>query len=163
MAMRTIFDNVMRSGRAKVFAVSLGVVLTLMLVAATAALAAIAILNTQEIGPVSSQSTSFYRTELYFGSERPDGSEVTEEQLERFVDDEVTPKFPDGLTLLTGEGQFRDSSGEIVEEHSYVLILLYPPNDKEANDEIEEIREDYKRAFEQESVLRVDDLDEVSF
>ena len=163
MAMRTIFDNVMRSGRAKVFAVSLGVVLTLTLVAATAALAAIAILNTQEIGPVSSQSTSFYRTELYFGSERPDGSEVTEKQLERFVDDEVTPKFPDGLTLLTGEGQFRDSSGEIVEEHSYVLILLYPPNDKEANDEIEEIREDYKRAFEQESVLRVDDLDEVSF
>jgi hypothetical protein len=161
--MRTIFDNVMRSGRAKVFAVSLGVVLTLALVAATAALAAIAILNTQEVGPVSSQSTSFYRTELYFGSERPDGSEVTEEELQRFVDDEVTPKFPDGLTLLTGEGQFRDSSGEIVEEHSYVLILLYPPNDKEANDEIEEIRQDYKRAFEQESVLRVDDLEQVSF
>jgi hypothetical protein len=160
--MRTIFDNVMRSGRAKVFAVSLGVVLTLTLVAATAALAAIAILNTQ-VGPVSSQSTSFYRTELYFGSERPDGSEVTQEELERFVDDEVTPRFPDGLTLLTGEGQWRDSSGEIVEEHSYVLILLYPPNDKEANDEIEEIREAYKRAFEQESVLRVDDLDEVSF
>jgi hypothetical protein len=160
--MRTSFDNVMRSGRAKVFAVSLGVVLTLTLVAATAALAAIAILNTQ-VGPVSNQSTSFYRTELYFGSERPDGSEVTEAELERFVDDEVTPRFPDGLTLLTGEGQFRDSSGEIVEEHSYVLILLYPPNDKEANDEIEEIREDYKRAFEQESVLRVDDLDEVSF
>ena len=160
--MRTIFDNVMRSGRAKVFAVSLGVVLTLTLVAATAALAAIAILNTQ-VGPVSSQSTSFYRTELYFGSERPDGSEVTEEELQRFVDDEVTPRFPDGLTLLTGEGQFRGSSGEIVEEHSYVLILLYPPNDKEANDEIEEIREDYKRAFEQESVLRVDDLEQVSF
>jgi hypothetical protein len=75
----------------------------------------------------------------------------------------VTPKFPDGLTLLTGEGQWRDSSGEIVEEHSYVLILLYPPNDKEANDEIEEIRQDYKRAFEQESVLRVDDLEQVSF
>jgi Protein of unknown function (DUF3574) len=160
--MRTIFDNVMRSGRAKVFAVSLGVVLTLTLVAATAALAAIAILNTQ-VGPVSSQSTSFYRTELYFGSERPDGSEVTEQELERFVDDEVTPRFPDGLTLLTGEGQFRDSSGEIIEEHSYVLILLYPPNDKEANAEIEEIREDYKRAFEQESVLRVDDLEQVSF
>jgi hypothetical protein len=160
--MRTIFDNAMWSGRAKVFAVSLGVVLTLTLVAATAALAAIAILNTR-VGPVSSQSTSFYRTELYFGSERPDGSEVTEKQLERFVDDEVTPRFPDGLTLLTGQGQFRDSSGEIVEEHSYVLILFYPPNDKEANDEIEEIREDYKRAFEQESVLRVDDLDEVSF
>jgi len=160
--MRTIFDNVMRSGRAKVLAVSLGVVIALMLVAATAALTATTILNTQ-VGSVSSQSTSFYRTELYFGSERPDGSEVTEEELEQFVDDEVTPRFPDGLTLLTGEGQFRDSSGKIVEEHSSVLILLYPPDDREANDEIEEIREDYKRDFEQESVLRVDDLEEVSF
>jgi Protein of unknown function (DUF3574) len=153
---------VMRSGRAKVFAVSIGVVLALTLVAAIAALTATVVLGPQ-VEPVSSQSTGFYRTELYFGSEKPDGSEVTEEELERFVDDEVTPRFPDGLTLLSGEGQFRDSSGEIVEEPSYVLILLYPPHDREASDEIEEIREDYKREFEQESVLRVDDLEQVSF
>lgn len=160
--MKTIYENVMRSGRTKVFAVSLAVVLALTLVVATAALMAPVVLNPQ-VEPASNQSTSFYRTELYFGSETPDGSEVTEEEFEQFVDNEVTPSFPDGLTLLRGEGQFRDSSGEIVEEHSYVLILLYPPNDREANDEVEEIREDYKRDFEQESVLRVDDLEQVSF
>jgi hypothetical protein len=160
--MRTIFDRVMRSRRAKAFAVSLGAVLALTLVAATAALTAIVVLNS-EVAPASGQSTSFYRSELYFGSEKPDGSEVTEEELERFVDEEVTPRFPDGLTLLSGEGQFRDSSGEIVEEPSHVLILLYPPTDEEANDGIEEIREDYKRDFEQESVLRVDDREQVSF
>ncbi len=105
----------------------------------------------------------FNRTELYFGSEKPDGSEVTEEKLEQFVDDEVTPSFPDGLTLLTGEGQFRDSSGEVIEEQSHVLILLYSPDDTEASGEIEEVREDYKSAFEQESVLRVDARERVSF
>jgi hypothetical protein len=105
----------------------------------------------------------FSRTELYFGSEKPDGSEVTEEEFEQFVDDEATPSFPNGLTTLTGEGQYRGSDGAIVEEQSFVLILLYPPDDTEANAEIEEIREDYKSEFEQESVLRVDSSERVSF
>jgi hypothetical protein len=105
----------------------------------------------------------FNRTELYFGSEKPDGSEVTEEEFEQFVDDEATPSFPDGLTTLTGEGQFRGSDGAMVEERSFVLILLYPPDDTEANAEIEELREDYKSEFEQESVLRVDSSERVSF
>jgi hypothetical protein len=105
----------------------------------------------------------FSRTELYFGAEKPDGSEVTEVEFEQFVDDEATPSFPDGLTILTGEGQYRGSDGAIVEEKSFVLILLYPPGDTEANAEIEEIREDYKSEFEQESVLRVDTSARVSF
>ena len=105
----------------------------------------------------------FSRTELYFGAEKPDGSEVTEVEFEQFVDDEATPSFPDGLTTLTGEGQYRGSDGAIVEEKSFVLILLYPPGDTEANAEIEEIREEYKSEFEQESVLRVDTSARVSF
>lgn len=44
-----------------------------------------------------------------------------------------------------------------------MLILLYPLDDKEANSEIEQIREAYKDAFQQESVLRVDDYSRVSF
>ena len=105
---------------------------------------------------------TFLRTELYFGSEKP-GPDVTKEQFDRFVDGEVTPRFPDGLTSLAGYGQFKGSDGEIVEELSFVLILLYPPDDKEANGEIEEIRAAYERAFDQESVLRVDSRELVSF
>ena len=103
------------------------------------------------------------RTELYFGTGKPDGSAVTTQEFEDFVDEIVTPRFPDGLTLLTGDGQWRDSTGVIVEEESNVLILLYPLDDKEANSEIEQIREAYKDAFQQESVLRVDDYSRVSF
>lgn len=104
----------------------------------------------------------FKRTELYFGSEKPE-PDVTRRQFDRFVDAKVTPRFPDGLTLLTGYGQFRESSGEIVQERSFVLILLYPPDDREANREIQEIRGAYKRTFEQESVLRTDSFERVSF
>lgn len=104
----------------------------------------------------------FKRTELYFGSEKP-GPDVTRKQFDRFVDRKVTPRFPDGLTLLTGYGQFRESDGKIVQERSFVLILLYPPGDKEANSEIQELRGAYKRNFEQQSVLRTDSSERVSF
>jgi hypothetical protein len=48
-------------------------------------------------------------------------------------------------------------------EDSYLLILLYPRDDRDANAEIEEIRADYKDQFDQESVLRADSTDRVSF
>jgi len=103
------------------------------------------------------------RTELYFGAGKPDGSMVTKREFMRFVDEEVTPRFPDGLTVLTGAGQFRNSTGVIVKERSRVLILLYPPQARDAHRKLEEIREAYKRAFQQESVLRVDSVARVSF
>jgi hypothetical protein len=103
------------------------------------------------------------RTELYFGSEQPDGEVVTEAEFQQFVDEEVTPRFPDGLTLLTGYGQFRNSTGAIVKERSMVLILLYPLTMSDANTNLEKIREAYKDAFEQESVLRIDSFSLISF
>lgn len=98
------------------------------------------------------------RTELYFGTEKPDGSEVSAQEFRRFIDRHVTPRFPDGLTLLSGSGQWREADGDIVKERSFVLVLLYP---RGAGGEIETIRALYKRAFKQESVLRVDSLERV--
>jgi hypothetical protein len=103
------------------------------------------------------------RSELYFGSQKRNGSVVREAEFARFVDEVITPRFPDGLTLLTGYGQFRNSENVIVEEQSFVLVLLYPLDDQAANGEIEEIRAAYKELFAQESVLRVDSVQRVSF
>ena len=75
----------------------------------------------------------------------------------------ATPRFPDGLTFLTGYGQFLNSMGIIIKERSKVLILFYAMNLKGANDNIQEIRARYKRMFQQESVLRVDTLTQISF
>ncbi len=102
------------------------------------------------------------RTELFFGTSRP-GGEVSDNEFAAFIDNEVTPRFPDGLTLLTGYGQFRGSGGELIREKSHVLILLYPPQTQDASGKIQEIRELYKRAHNQESVLRGDSYMVVSF
>jgi hypothetical protein len=100
----------------------------------------------------------FLRTELYFGSSKPDGSVVTAEQFQYFLDHEITPRFPDGLTLITGLGQFKGSSGTIQRERSMLLILLYPVESARASGQkIEDIRDAYEKAFKQESVLRADE------
>jgi hypothetical protein len=99
----------------------------------------------------------FARTELYFGSERA-GPDVSRREFMQFLDAEITPRFPDGLTLLSGRGQFREDDGTIVEETSFVLILFFPYEDRaESSALVEEIRRLYTEQFDQESVLRVDD------
>ena len=50
------------------------------------------------------------RSELLFGRARPDGTVVTDEEWRAFVDQEVTPRFPDGLTVLPGYGQWRSQA-----------------------------------------------------
>jgi hypothetical protein len=102
------------------------------------------------------------KTELYFGTSKPDGTVVTDQDFKGFLDEVVTPRFPDGLTLLAGFGQFRNSTGIIVQERSMLLILFYPAS-KDANQKIEEIRRLYLHRFNQESVLRADSLSLVSF
>jgi len=99
----------------------------------------------------------FVRTELFFGTAKPDGV-VTEEEFRQFVDEEVTKRFPDGLTLLKADGQFRGDDNITIKEQSFVLILLYPYDTfKKSSQKIQRIRELYKDQFDQQSVLRVDD------
>ena len=98
------------------------------------------------------------QTELYFGRGTDDTEgEITDEQWQGFLDSEVTPRFPDGLTVLDGYGQFLNASGEIASEDSTVLIILAPLDPTgETSAALDEIREAYKAEFDQESVLRTD-------
>jgi Protein of unknown function (DUF3574) len=111
---------------------------------------------------VSADAQAFARTELFFGLSRP-GGVITEADFQAFVDARVTPRFPDGLTLLSGSGQFREAGGTILVEGAKVLVLLYPRRDRQADAKIEQIRSDYKVQFQQQSVLRSDETACVSF
>ena len=87
---------------------------------------------------------------------------MSERQWSAFLDEEITPRFPEGLTVLSGYGQWRGQSGTISKERSIVLVIWYEPNeDREAA--IVAIRTAYKQRFAQESVMRVDGVSCVSF
>jgi len=105
----------------------------------------------------------FARTELLFGRAKPNGSMVTDEEFRAFLDEIITPRFPNGLTALPGAGQFRGSSGMTMREGAVFVILLYPTGNNDSNARIEEIRDIYRKTFAQESVLRIDGESCVSF
>lgn len=104
----------------------------------------------------------FARTELFFGLSRTGAPDISEAEFQNFIDTQVTPRFPDGLTLLSGKGQFRNAAGSIVQEGSKLLILLYPFG-RQASAAVDSIRNEYKGMFQQESVLRIDEPTCVSF
>ena len=99
----------------------------------------------------------YFRTELYFGRSIRGGGKISDEQWKQFLADEVTPRFPDGFTVLSGYGQYRTKAGVITSEPSEVVIFLYTAKIKNASRaKIDEIRAAYIKRFNQESVLRVD-------
>ena len=103
------------------------------------------------------ESEKFIRTELYFGRNIPDGGTVSESDWQKFIDEIVTPRFPNGLTVLDADGQWRGKDGSIAREESKVIVLLYPRKQRRAmNSKIEEIRSEYKKRFAQEAVMRID-------
>ena len=79
----------------------------------------------------------------------------------RFLAQVVTPRFPQGLTVLEGQGQWRGRRG-LSHEATRVLVIFYAP-DAASDARIEAIRSLYKRRFRQQSVLRADTTACVSF
>jgi Protein of unknown function (DUF3574) len=91
------------------------------------------------------------RTTLYFGLARPKGA-VTELEWQLFLRDEVTSRFPAGLTVWEAEGQWRTPAGGIDHEQSKVLLLVHPDT-AEARQSVVAVIEAYRKTFEQQSVL----------
>jgi hypothetical protein len=91
------------------------------------------------------------RETLYFGLSRPGGL-VGGDDWRRFLKDEVTPRFPEGLTVVDGQGQWRGASGAVEQEPSKVLIIDHPDT-AAARRAVQAVITAYKRAFAQESVL----------
>jgi hypothetical protein len=88
------------------------------------------------------------RTELYFGA-------VPLEQWKAFLDHEVTPRFPQGLSWWDINGQWQNpQTGRIGKLPSRVLVIIHPPT-AERSAALDEIRTAFKRDFHQISVLRV--------
>jgi len=96
-------------------------------------------------------STPQLKTTLYFGMSRPKGS-VTELEWQLFLRDEVTKRFPEGLTAWQAEGQWRNAAGTIDHEQSKVLLLVHPDT-AAARQAIQDLIQTYRKAFDQESVL----------
>jgi hypothetical protein len=110
------------------------------------------------------------RSELYFGvgeetgpADRPQAQPISEAQWRAFLDREVTPRFPDGLTVFDAYGQwlFRGAR-EPNRLDTRVLVILHEDTPQRTAD-IEAIRLAWKQATKHQSVLWSKQAVEVSF
>ncbi|HBZ16787.1 DUF3574 domain-containing protein [Candidatus Pantoea floridensis] len=102
------------------------------------------------------------QTTLWFGMNKPKGGTVSNLEWQQFVDNDVTPRFKDGLSVYDAKGQWLGDNGKLARENSKALMLIHNA-DRSSSDSINGLREVYKKRFEQESVMRVDSLVCVAF
>ena len=98
---------------------------------------------------------AFVELNVYFGQEKGNGGTVTEEEWQTFLADTVTPRFPDGLTVLDARGQWLDTNeGRLYRESTKMLNVLVPAETADASvASIREISDGYKARFEQQVVF----------
>jgi hypothetical protein len=90
--------------------------------------------------------------ELLFGRNIGGHIGVSEAQFERFVAREISSRFPDGLTILDGRGEWRDTArGTTVHEPSKVVEIVLPGKADDIG-ALNQIAAAYKSAFHQQSV-----------
>src|ERR1700681_4526907 len=90
--------------------------------------------------------------ELFFGRNIGKRLGVSEAAWSRFLAREITPRFPDGLTVVDAASQWRDKErGAMVREPSKHVTIV-TADDASARDKIAGIVAAYKQQFRQQSV-----------
>ncbi|MGG5890286.1 DUF3574 domain-containing protein [Falsiroseomonas sp. HC035] len=94
------------------------------------------------------------RLEGYFGRNANGAEVVTDAAWTRFLDEVVTPAFPDGLTVLDAAGQWRGRTGTVARERSKLLVVAIPGTDAaQAHARLAPVIAAYRSRFGQESVM----------
>jgi len=70
----------------------------------------------------------------------------------QFLAREVTPRFPDGLTVYETIGQWRDPQRKIITREKSRVLRIIIAAEEPANDKIAAVADAYKKQFAQKSV-----------
>jgi uncharacterized protein DUF3574 len=92
---------------------------------------------------------------LYFGRNAADSLSVTDSAWAVFLKDVVSTRLPSGFTFWAAEGEWRGSDGRSRHEPSFLLEVVHPLRSAAVDSAILGIISEYKRRFDQKSVLRV--------
>jgi hypothetical protein len=90
--------------------------------------------------------------ELLFGRNIGDKLGVSEARFARFVDREISPRFPDGLTILDAKGEWRDANRGVTVHEPSKMVEIVLPGKADDLDALNKIAAAYKSAFHQQSV-----------
>ncbi len=101
------------------------------------------------------RAQGWIRSELYFGVDRDGTSDaqVSTQRWGEFLDREVTPRFPDGLTVFDAYGQWLTRGQPAPGRLKSKLLVILHPDTPAHRDAIDAIRRAWKRDTGDQSVL----------
>jgi hypothetical protein len=104
-------------------------------------------------------------TKLYFGLGPADDAQkgISETEWRSFLDREVTPRFPSGLSVLDVYGQWQGKNQTKPERLRSKMLIIDYPDSEENRAKIEAIRAAWKLKTGDQSVMRVTEAADVSF
>jgi hypothetical protein len=111
------------------------------------------------------QTKGWVDTKLYFGLgpvEHPEKG-VSEADWRGFLDREVTPRFPNGLSVVDVYGQWQGASQTTPERLRSKMLIIDYPDTAENRAKVEAIRLAWKQKTGDQSVMRVTEPADVSF
>ncbi|MCU0536974.1 MAG: DUF3574 domain-containing protein [Hydrococcus sp. Prado102] len=96
-------------------------------------------------------ASALIQEDLLFGRHLPDGTQISDEQFQAFVDGIITPRFPAGLTIFDAKGQFESNK----------VVTLFVEDNIDTKGAIAEIVTAYRQQFHQKNVLQVNNRDKL--
>lgn len=111
------------------------------------------------------RTSGWVDTKLYFGLGPADHPEqgVSEAEWRAFLDKEVTPRFPAGLSVVDVYGQWQGKGEKTPERLRSKMLVIDYPDTAENRAKVDAIRQAWKQKTGDESVLRITEPVDVSF
>jgi len=104
--------------------------------------------------PACPAGQDYLRTaQLFFARRTGEEPRVSDDAFRRFVDEELTPRFREGLTVMDA-GAWRSDPDKLVSGAARVVVIVLPKGRDEAA-KIEAVRTAYRARFHRDSVVRI--------
>jgi hypothetical protein len=100
--------------------------------------------------------------ELFLGRDTGWTGQVSDADWRSFLAAEVTPRFPDGLSVNDVYGQRRSPAGAFVRQNAKALFIVLAGRPDEQQ-RLDMVRDAYERRFHQQAVLLVEEKACVGF
>ena len=93
--------------------------------------------------------------DLFFGGDAGQGRAVSDAEWAAFMAEEVTPRFPDGLSVIDVAGQYREPSGRMVRERTKLIVVVVFDAPVHLS-RVQAVIDAYNRRHNQNSVFRTE-------
>lgn len=92
--------------------------------------------------------------EMCFGLTTDAGhTRISDQDWQRFRDEQIVTRFPDGFTLYGAQGYWRSAATTCAEPT--MVLMVVSPDREDAARKLDEIARSYKQRFHQEAVLQI--------